>query len=69
MDAFILTIAVVTVALLFDYANGWNDSANAIATVVSTRVLTPLQAISLAAVFNFLGAYISTRVAKTIGGA
>lgn len=61
-------VAVVAVALLFDFTNGWNDAANAIATVVSTRVLSPLQAILLAAGANFAGALISTRVAKTIGG-
>ncbi len=68
MDASLLIIAVVAVALLFDFANGWNDSANAIATVVSTRVLSPLAAVLMAAVLNFLGAYLSTKVARTIGG-
>lgn len=68
MEASFLIIAVVVVALLFDFANGWNDSANAIATVVSTRVLSPLAAVLMAAVLNFVGAYLSTKVAKTIGG-
>ena len=62
-----IIIAVVAIALLFEVSNGWNDSANAIATVVSTRVLTPLQAVLLAAVMNVAGAFLSTAVAKTIG--
>jgi PiT family inorganic phosphate transporter len=62
-----LVILIVILALLFDVSNGWNDSANAIATVVSTRVLTPLQAVLLAAVMNLLGAFAFTAVAKTIG--
>lgn len=61
-------ILVIAVALLFDFANGWNDAANAIATVVSTRVLSPFAAIMLATVCNFAGALLSTRVAKMIGG-
>lgn len=62
-----IIIAVVTIALLFEISNGWNDSANAIATVVSTRVLTPLQAVLLAAGMNVAGAFLSTAVARTIG--
>ncbi len=68
LDPSVLIVIVVIVALLFDFANGWNDAANAIATVVSTRVLSPLQAVLLAGFLNFVGAYISTKVAKTIGG-
>ncbi len=60
--------AVIAVALIFDFANGWNDSANAIATVVSTRVLSPLTAVIFAAILNFVGAFASTKVAMTIGG-
>jgi PiT family inorganic phosphate transporter len=67
-DPTFLIIAVVIAALFFDYTNGWNDSANAIATVVSTRVLSPSSAVMLAAALNFGGALVSTRVAKTIGG-
>src|SRR5688500_15418355 len=66
-EAGILILLVVAVALLFDFSNGWNDSANAIATVVSTKVLTPLQAVLLAAVMNFAGAFWGTAVAETIG--
>lgn len=62
-----IIILVITIALLFEISNGWNDSANAIATVVSTRVLTPVQAVLLAATMNIAGAFFSTAVAKTIG--
>lgn len=62
-----LIIITVVIALLFDISNGWNDSANAIATVVSTRVLTPTAAVFLAASMNILGAFATTAVAKTIG--
>lgn len=60
-------LLIIAVALIFDIANGWHDAANSIATVVSTRVLTPLQAVVWAAVFNFVAfAVLGTRVAKTI---
>ncbi len=64
-----LEIVIITVflAILFDISNGWNDSANAIATVVSTRVLSPIQAVLLASTMNILGAFLTTAVAKTIG--
>jgi PiT family inorganic phosphate transporter len=58
---------VLAAALLFEYINGFHDAANAIATVVSTKVLTPRQAIMLAAFFNLIGAMMGTAVAKTIG--
>ncbi len=61
-----LLIAVVAFSLAFDYINGFHDTANAIATVVSTRVLSPTTAIVLAAVLNFAGALVATHVAKTI---
>ena len=67
LDKELLIICVIVGAVLFDFVNGWNDSANAIATVVSTRVLSPWQAIFLAASLNFLGAFISTKVAHTVG--
>ncbi|MFQ5847172.1 MAG: anion permease [Candidatus Methylomirabilales bacterium] len=60
-------ILVVVLAVIFDFTNGWNDAANAIATVVSTRVLTPTQAVLLAGALNVAGAFYSTAVAKTIG--
>ncbi|MEE9138701.1 MAG: inorganic phosphate transporter [candidate division NC10 bacterium] len=62
-----IIILVVVLAVVFDFTNGWNDAANAIATVVSTRVLTPIQAVVLAGVLNVAGAFYSTAVAKTIG--
>jgi inorganic phosphate transporter, PiT family len=61
-----LLVLVVFAALAFDYINGFHDTANAIATSVSTRALTPKRAIILAAVFNFTGALVSTGVAQTI---
>ena len=62
-----IILIIVVLAILFDISNGWNDSANAIATVVSTRVLSPFKAVILAASMNILGAFFSTAVAKTIG--
>ena len=59
-------ILVILVAVTFDFANGFNDAANAIATVVSTRVMSPLAAVSMAAGMNFLGAITGTAVAKAI---
>ena len=61
-------LIVLLAALVFEYINGFHDAANAIATVVSTKVLTPRQAIALAAVFNLIGALRGTAVAKTISG-
>src|SRR3954451_16678060 len=62
-------IALVFLALIFDYINGFHDAANSIATVVSTRVLSPGMAVIWAAFFNFIAfAVFGTRVAKTIGG-
>ena len=61
-----LVLTVVLVALIFEYINGFHDTANSIATVVSTKVLTPRLAIILAAVTNLIGALFGTAVAKTI---
>ncbi|MBD0316330.1 MAG: inorganic phosphate transporter [Nitrospiraceae bacterium] len=63
-----LLLVTVVLALLFDFSNGWHDCANAVATVVSTRVLTPLAAVLLAGLLNIVGAFFSTAVAKMIGG-
>ena len=63
----VLLIAIVTLALVFDYTNGFHDTANAIATSVSTRALSPRVAVLMAAGLNLLGALISTSVAKTVG--
>jgi len=62
-----MLLVVVVLAYLFDFSNGWHDSANAIATVVSTRVLSPLVAVLMAAVLNVAGAFMSTEVAKMVG--
>src|SRR5438034_10345787 len=60
--------ALIFVALAFDYLNGFHDAANSIATVVSTRVLSPGQAVAWAAFFNFVAAFgFGTAVAKTVG--
>jgi PiT family inorganic phosphate transporter len=65
----VLVFFIVLVALVFDFTNGFHDAANSIATVVSTRVLSPRAAVVWAAVFNFVAfAIFGTRVAKTIGG-
>jgi inorganic phosphate transporter, PiT family len=60
-------IVVVGIALAFNYTNGFHDAANAIATSVSTRALTPRVALALAAVMNLVGAFLGTGVAKTVG--
>ncbi|MCW2577397.1 MAG: putative low-affinity phosphate transport protein [Modestobacter sp.] len=68
MDGYFLAlVAIVVVALAFDYTNGFHDAANAIAVAVSTKALTPRAALALAAVANLIGALISTSVAKTVG--
>ncbi len=65
---FLLTVFIIVIALAFDYVNGFHDAANSIATVVSTRVLTPLQGVAWAAFWNFVAAFtFGTAVAKTIG--
>ena len=64
----VLVLITILVALIFDFVNGFHDSANSIATVVSTRVLSPRLAVLWAATFNFLAAFfLGTAVAKTIG--
>ena len=68
LEVSLLLVLIVAVALFFDFTNGANDSANAIATIVSTQVLSPRAAVIMAAVLNLLGAMAGTRVAMTIGG-
>jgi len=63
----IAVIAVIAVAMVFDYTNGFHDAANAIATSVSTRALTPRAALLIAAIGNFVGAHFGAKVAKTVG--
>jgi len=68
MDSSTLLVLIVAATLAFEFANGWNDAANSIATVVSTRVLTPLAAVVWAALWNFVAAFIfGTAVARTMG--
>src|SRR5256885_10454294 len=68
MDVGVIVIVTIVVALIFDIINGFHDAANSIATVVSTRVLSPKLAVLWAAAFNFLAAFfLGTAVAKTIG--
>ena len=70
MSPFALAAAIIGIALTFDFINGFHDAANSVATVVATRVLTPLQAVGWAAFFNFLAAYIfyKVKVATTVTG-
>jgi len=65
--ATLMLVATIVLAVAFDYINGFHDTANAIATSVATRALSPLAAIAMAAAFNFIGAFAGTAVAKTIG--
>src|SRR6266542_2332726 len=69
MDSNLLAVVfLIFIALTFDFINGFHDAANSIATVVSTRVLSPGKAVILAAVFNFIAAFtFGTAVAKTVG--
>ena len=67
MEALIFLLIVLLVVLVFTFTNGFHDAANAIATVVSTKVLTPRQAVILAAITNLIGALGGVAVAKTIG--
>ncbi|MGE5042169.1 MAG: anion permease [Candidatus Levyibacteriota bacterium] len=66
-DLHLILIIILLLSVIFDFINGFHDTANAIATVVSTRVLSPFWAIIMAAGLNFLGAISGTAVAKTIG--
>ena len=68
VEPYALLIIIVAATLLYELANGWNDAANSIATIVSTRVLSPLVAVGWAAFWNFVAAFaLGTAVAKTIG--
>jgi len=68
VNSFTLLLVVVFLTLTFEFSNGWHDAANSIATVVSTRVLTPFRAVLWAAFWNFIAAFVfGTAVAKTIG--
>jgi PiT family inorganic phosphate transporter len=63
----VAVLAVIVVAMVFDYTNGFHDAANAIATSVSTRALTPRLALGMAAIGNFIGTHFGARVATTVG--
>jgi PiT family inorganic phosphate transporter len=66
-DTYFLLVFVIVLATIFDFINGFHDTANAIATSVSTRVLSPRVAVSMAAILNLVGALTGTAVAKTVG--
>ena len=66
MDSDLILVIVVAAALAFDFTNGFHDTANAVATSISTRALAPKTAVSLSALLNFVGAFISVKVAATV---
>lgn len=66
-ESYFLLVSVIILAVIFDFINGFHDTANAIATSVSTRVLSPRTAVTMAAILNLLGALSGTAVAKTVG--
>ncbi|MBI5213612.1 MAG: inorganic phosphate transporter [Nitrospirae bacterium] len=66
-ESYFLLVCVIVLAVIFDFINGFHDTANAIATSVSTRVLSPRTAVTMAAILNLLGALAGTAVAKTVG--
>lgn len=66
-SAITITIFIVILSLIFDFINGFHDTATAVATSITTRALTPKNAILICAIFNFLGAFSGTAVAKTVG--
>ena len=66
MDSDIILVIVVAAALAFDFTNGFHDTANAVATSISTRALAPKTAVTLAAILNFVGAFISLKIAATV---
>src|SRR5215212_9713295 len=66
MDSDLLLVLVVGTALAFDFTNGFHDTANVVATSISTRALAPRAAVGLAAVLNFVGAFLSLEVAATV---
>ena len=68
MEEFTILILVVGTALAFDFTNGFHDTGNAMATSIATGALPPRVAVSLAAVLNLAGAFLSIEVAKTVGG-
>lgn len=67
ISSFSLVVIIIVLALVFDFLNGANDRANAIGTTTATKALSPITALIVASIFNFLGALASTKVAETIG--
>src|SRR5712691_11590690 len=67
MGGDVLLVVVIVVALGFDFTNGFHDTANAVATSISTRALSPRWAVAIASVANLVGAFVTTAVAKTVG--
>lgn len=68
MDLTLIVVLVISLALFFDFTNGFHDTANAMATPIATGAITPKKAVLLAAILNLVGAFLSTEVAKTISG-
>jgi PiT family inorganic phosphate transporter len=66
VDSDVILVIVVITALAFDFTNGFHDTANAIATTISTRAMSPRAAVTMAAILNFVGAFISLQVAATV---
>src|SRR6184192_2512379 len=67
MDNDLTLVIVIATALAFDFTNGFHDTANVVATSISTRAMSPRLAVGFAALFNFAGAFISLKVAATVG--
>ena len=67
MTADVLLVVVIVVALVFDFTNGFHDTANAVATWIGTRAISPRKAVAIAALANLAGAFVTTAVAKTVG--
>src|SRR5213082_1848385 len=67
MSSDIILVIVVGTALAFDFTNGFHDTANVVATSISTRAMPPRIAVAFASIFNFIGAFLSLKVAATVG--
>src|SRR6201995_5401535 len=67
MSGDIILVIVIATALAFDFTNGFHDTANVVATAISTRAIAPKPAVAIAALLNFVGAFISLKVAATVG--
>src|SRR5437588_9005020 len=67
MSSDIILVIVIATAIAFDFTNGFHDTANVVATAISTRAIEPRAAIAFASLLNFIGAFISLKVAATVG--